>query len=80
MVQLWLQKAYGESPGEIRDNYTFCGDSPNDEPMFKFFPKACAVANIKDFLGNLNHLPTYVTSQRGGNGFCELAETLLLHR
>lgn len=27
----------------------FVGDSPNDGPMFSFFPKSCGVANVRAF-------------------------------
>ena len=49
----------------------FFGDSPNDEPMFEYFPASCGVANIKPFESMMTHLPTFVTSQEGGEGFAE---------
>ena len=80
MVQLWLKKAYGESVDDLLDGYTFCGDSPNDEPMFEFFPKSCAVANIREFIDTLEHHPTFITPSKGGLGFCELVDRILAHR
>src|SRR3954469_17214042 len=35
----------------------FVGDSPNDEPMFAFFPNSVAVANIRPYLACLDGLP-----------------------
>jgi HAD superfamily hydrolase (TIGR01484 family) len=58
----------------------FCGDSPNDAPMFGYFPNACGVANVADFAGQLEHDPAWITAQRGGEGFVELAEILLAAR
>ena len=36
-----------------RDRFAFIGDSPNDEPMFAYFPNAFAVANIAPFVDAL---------------------------
>ncbi len=53
------------------------GDSPNDAPMFGFFPHAVGVANVRDFAGRMEALPRYVTASRGAAGFAELAAALL---
>ena len=58
----------------------FVGDSPNDAPMFEFFPNACGVANILAFPGELESEPAYVCEGRGGSGFLEVAERLLAAR
>ena len=63
-----------------RDAFIYCGDSPNDEPMFEFFPNACGVANIGEFVSDLRHLPRYVSAGMGGCGFAEIVETLLTQR
>jgi hydroxymethylpyrimidine pyrophosphatase-like HAD family hydrolase len=55
----------------------FAGDSPNDEPMFARFPLACAVANIRRYEGLIQRLPAFVTSKESGEGFAEIADTLL---
>jgi HAD superfamily hydrolase (TIGR01484 family) len=55
----------------------FCGDSPNDAPMFAHFPNACGVANVRDFAGRMEAEPAFVAPSRGGAGFVEIAETLL---
>lgn len=60
-----------------RSLYVFVGDSPNDAPMFEFFPNAVGVANVQDLIGRLLHHPTYVTKQRCGAGFAELVDLLL---
>jgi hypothetical protein len=31
------------------ERYVFSGDSPNDSPMFGFFPNGVGVANVRDF-------------------------------
>lgn len=60
-----------------RDRYVFVGDSPNDAPMFAFFPHAVGVANVGDFGARLAHEPAYVTEQRCGAGFRECIDFLL---
>jgi HAD superfamily hydrolase (TIGR01484 family) len=55
----------------------FVGDSPNDAPMFGFFPEACGVANVLDFGGEMEAEPAFVATQRGGAGFVEVARRLL---
>jgi 3-deoxy-D-manno-octulosonate 8-phosphate phosphatase KdsC-like HAD superfamily phosphatase len=58
----------------------FCGDSPNDAPMFAHFPNACGVANVRAFAGRMDAEPAFVAPSRGGEGFVEIAETLLAAR
>jgi len=63
-----------------RESYVFVGDSPNDAPMFEFFPHSIGVANIREFAGRLAHEPRYVTTAAGGAGFREVADFLLAAR
>ena len=56
------------------------GDSPNDAPMFGFFPNAVGVANVRDFAADMDHLPRWITTARSGAGFVELAEALIAAR
>jgi hydroxymethylpyrimidine pyrophosphatase-like HAD family hydrolase len=63
-----------------KDKFVFCGDSPNDAPMFSFFPFACGVANVKDFIGRIDALPAYISQERGGQGFVEIADRILSAR
>ena len=60
-----------------KDKVIYCGDSPNDAPMFAFFQNACGVANVADFPGRIETPPAWVASQRGGAGFVEIAEAIL---
>jgi len=57
-----------------------CGDSPNDAPMLAYFPNSCGVANEADFKGRIEAEPTWITRQKGGEGFVELAKKLLQSR
>ncbi|NQW01920.1 MAG: HAD-IIB family hydrolase [Rhodospirillales bacterium] len=57
--------------------FVFVGDSPNDQPLFRFFPNAVGVANLRTFEKDLDFLPAYVTSGEAGTGFVELADALI---
>jgi HAD superfamily hydrolase (TIGR01484 family) len=59
---------------------TFSGDSPNDVPMFAFFPHAVGVANVRDMAERMSKLPAYITDNRGGEGFAEMIEVILERR
>jgi hypothetical protein len=61
----------------LKQQAVFCGDSPNDQPMFELFPLSCAVANINDMLDYIDVLPAFAASKRGGEGFVEIARTLI---
>jgi len=60
--------------------YVFAGDSPNDSPMFGFFPNGVGVANVRDFADAMPNLPRWVTEASSGTGFVELAEALIRAR
>ena len=63
-----------------RQRWVFIGDSPNDAPMFGFFPNSVGVANVHDFANRLKAEPAWVTRARAGAGFVELSEALLASR
>jgi HAD superfamily hydrolase (TIGR01484 family) len=55
----------------------YVGDSPNDAPMFEFFPRSVGVANVRRFAGVLASPPKYVTNASSGAGFAEVVAHLL---
>ena len=63
-----------------RERILFCGDSPNDAPMFAFFPHACGVANVTRFRGRMEAEPTWIARRQGGQGFAEIAHRILAVR
>ncbi len=73
----FLQEQFGLSAEQAKQHCAFSGDSPNDEPMFAFFPNSFAVGNIKNFLSTLKHKPTYISPSYGGLGFAEISQTLI---
>ena len=60
-----------------REKFIFCGDSPNDEPMFEFFPLSFGMANVRPFLPLMRHGPAYITNGECGSGFCEVVDLVL---
>lgn len=77
MTRILLSEAFGVNLDAEKHLYVFVGDSPNDAPMFAYFPHAVGVANIRDFEDRLDSPPAYVTRQDAGAGFAELADVLL---
>ncbi len=73
----FLKTEFGISGDEAKKVCAFSGDSPNDEPMFAYFPNSFAVANIKVFEHRLKNKPTYVSDKKGGYGFAQIASVLL---
>lgn len=73
----FLEKEFGVNADEAKKVCGFSGDSPNDEPMFTYFPHSFAVANIQNFIDQIKNKPTYVSKARGGVGFTEIAAAIL---
>jgi hydroxymethylpyrimidine pyrophosphatase-like HAD family hydrolase len=72
-----MRERFGLDLDAERERCVFVGDSPNDAPMFAFFPNAVGVANVVDFRDRLDALPAWVTPSRCGAGFAELARLLV---
>jgi HAD superfamily hydrolase (TIGR01484 family) len=79
-AMLMLAEDFGIDADARRDEFVFAGDSPNDQPMFAFFPNAVGVANVREMAAMMQSLPAWVTPSAGASGFAELAETLLAAR
>ena len=77
MTRLFAHDILGIDIDGQKDDFVYCGDSPNDAPMFGYFPNACGVANVADFIGRIDALPAYIAPSRGAAGFVEIANTLL---
>jgi len=78
--QAMMAELFGVDLAAEAERYVFSGDSPNDSPMFGFFPNGVGVANVRDFAGAMAALPRWVTQARSGAGFVELARTLIAAR
>lgn len=80
MTRIFATDVLGLDLDAEKASFVFVGDSPNDGPMFGFFPLSCGVANIRDFADGSVTLPAFVAGGYGGAGFVEVAERLLAAR
>ena len=77
MTRMLFAEVFKDELEAVKTNVIFIGDSPNDVPMFRFFPYSVGVANILQFKEKIKHKPTYVTRQEGGHGFAEMVDLIL---
>jgi HAD superfamily hydrolase (TIGR01484 family) len=79
MVRYTMEQLWGLSMDDpaVLETMMFCGDSPNDEPMFSLLPNSFGVANVRDFLEYMSSPPAFITSAAHGQGFAELVAQLL---
>jgi len=76
-TRLMMREEFAIDLDAARGAFVFAGDSPNDQPMFAYFPHAVGVANVRDMAELMQDLPAWVTEGRGSYGFAELAQALL---
>jgi HAD superfamily hydrolase (TIGR01484 family) len=77
MLKIYIEERWKLDLETNRERFLFCGDSPNDEPLFEFFPHTVGVKNILRFTDQMTHLPTYMTEKEGGEGFAEVVTYVL---
>ena len=77
MTRRALADLWGVDLDRDRARWVFAGDSPNDAPMFAYFPNAVGVANVRELADRIATLPAYVTRAEAGAGFAEIADFLL---
>ena len=80
MTAMMFEEVYGHRLENVKDEIIFSGDSPNDVPMFAYFPNSVGVANVNQFEGKMGHYPGWVTIKEGGYGFAEMVKILLDHK
>jgi len=80
MTKTLFAEAFAIDLDRERERFVFAGDSPNDAPMFAYFPHSVGVANVRAFADRIATLPAYVTEREAGAGFAELADLLLAAR
>ena len=80
MTRRFAREILGLDIDAERERAVFVGDSPNDAPMFAFFPLACGVSSVNAFANEIATPPAYVTQGPGGAGFVEVAERLIAAR
>jgi hydroxymethylpyrimidine pyrophosphatase-like HAD family hydrolase len=77
MSRLMFKEVFTVDMDAVQKQVIFCGDSPNDAPMFRFFHHSVGVANVRAFEAQLETPPAWVTPSEGGYGFAEMVEVLL---
>jgi HAD superfamily hydrolase (TIGR01484 family) len=80
MAKRFIRERFDLDLDAEKASFAYCGDSPNDEPMFAYFPLSVAVKNVLKFVDQMQTLPAYITSAEGGEGFAEFAKQILKHR
>ena len=80
MVKRFIKERFGLDLDGAKESFAYCGDSPNDEPMFDYFPFSVAVKNVLKFVDQMQKLPAYITSAEGGEGFAQFVGHILQHR
>ena len=80
MTKTMVSQLWGINLDNEKNRYVFCGDSPNDEPMFAYFPISIGVNNVLNFEDQLSVKPAFLTKGEGGIGFAQVAEHILKNR
>ena len=80
MSERFLAESFDIRVEKDLNHIAYCGDSPNDAPMYAVFPLGIGVANIRPYAKLMAHLPNYVTMGEGGHGFAEFADAVLKAR
>ncbi len=77
MARQFANDVIGINTESQNDAFAFCGDSPNDEPMFAYFRNSFGVANVRSFLPQMASHPVEITEKSGGEGFSEMIRLIL---
>ncbi len=79
MAKLMMEERYNVLLDDDieRSRCVYAGDSPNDAPMFAYFPLSVGVANVLNFVDRLPAAPKFITELPFGAGFAQLAQHLL---
>ena len=77
MTMTLARELWGIDLEKDKKRFVYLGDSPNDEPMFEFFPFSIGVNNVMNFVDKMNSLPAFVTKKEGSWGFAETANIIL---
>jgi len=80
MTRIMAAECFDLDLDRDKEHFVFVGDSPNDAPMFAFFPHAVGVANLRQFEDRLDAHPSYITHKPCGAGFAEIAQALIAAR
>jgi hydroxymethylpyrimidine pyrophosphatase-like HAD family hydrolase len=74
---MMFEEVFGHRLNDVKDQVVYTGDSPNDVPMFAYFPHSVGVANVRQFEKVMAPGPVWITTREGGYGFAEMVDILL---
>jgi hydroxymethylpyrimidine pyrophosphatase-like HAD family hydrolase len=77
MTRFLFEEVFKVSIDAIKERVVFTGDSPNDSPMFSYFPHSVGVANVLHFKERMDCDPAWITEKEGGYGFADVVDILL---
>jgi len=77
MTEMMFEEVFGHRLNDVKDQVVYTGDSPNDVPMFAYFPHSVGVANVRQFEKVMAPGPVWITTREGGYGFAEMVDILL---
>jgi HAD superfamily hydrolase (TIGR01484 family) len=77
MTRFLFEEVFRENLEDVKEDVIYIGDSPNDAPMFAYFPHSVGVANVLQFEGRMPCNPAWITRKEGGHGFAEMVDKLL---
>ena len=77
MTRSLFAEVFRENLEDVKQDVIYIGDSPNDAPMFAYFPHSVGVANVLQFEGRMPCNPAWITRREGGHGFAEMVAKLL---
>ncbi len=76
-TKLLFEEIFGANLDTMKTSVLFIGDSPNDAPMFAFFPHSVGVSDVLRFKGRMTAEPAWITNRGEGKGFAEMVDVLL---
>jgi acetylornithine/N-succinyldiaminopimelate aminotransferase len=76
-VVRFCAREFGLDPGAVLVRFAFVGDSGNDASCFAAFRTTFGVANVRPHLARLSVPPRYVANREGGEGFAEIASSIV---
>ncbi len=80
MTRIFARERWSIDLEGEKGRFLFCGDSPDDEPLFRYFPYAAGVKNLLRFSKHMKTMPPFIADHEGGKGFAQIAGTILALR
>jgi HAD superfamily hydrolase (TIGR01484 family) len=77
MTRVLFEEVFAKHLDHVKEQIIYIGDSPNDLPMFSYFPHSVGVANVMLFKDQMDRYPAWVTKRSGGHGFAEMVDGLI---